>query len=230
MVELARDVELYNDCLNYEMLIQGWKDTLLKWRANLDYELEDVPIAKVTIVFGQDDSPLHVVGAYPSEHLKGRGSLILPAKYKAYGAVAIQHSVSQEHFAVVIGFMSSFRKPRNSQTKGLYDTEWNYWLMPMDYPEYGTWRDQTFQSFLKAFCDRVSKFEFLDYFERSTKRQDSCKCLHLSTGERIIASVASVASVAKDFVSIWVKEWAQEVRLVLHIEHNKNLTRAIKPL
>ena len=226
LIEL-REVELFGGHTNYRILVVRSMSDYIHW----GIDSYSSWINKITIVFGRGDSPWVVVGSYPPNHLKVPGSMLFPATYP-YGAVAIQHLISGEQFAVVVcNISSSDHKPFsyyarlwNSETRGTFGTGYIYWLM-QEHPHDGNvlnW--QRLQPHLKQFCDRISKYESLDYFERTTKRRDSRKHLILSNGECVTAGCATKLDL------LWIGERARDTELVLHIEHNKNLTRAIKPL
>lgn len=92
---------------------------------------------------------------------------------EAFGAIAFRSLKLGVGFTVVISFTATCsRAPRERNQK---QKVWNYWILPLLNLEDTSWVSGCRQEYLQALCTRASTFNSLDYFENSTKRQDSSK-------------------------------------------------------
>lgn len=198
VVELPHFDSVTDGCFTHPLLIlPGSRRNLTTFLRSQQQRVE-IELGSAYTIDGQVSlrSKDELVEAHPPyqwRRMDERGILSLPLGKRSFAAMDIWNWDNKRKFVIVISSTSTgIKKVLNGDWASRNDNElFCYWIVPSLEPSRGSNMRisvERHQEYLRALCDRAASFESKDYYERTTKRQDSSKRLRLPSGEFVYAS------------------------------------------
>ena len=199
VVEMPHFESLTSGCYNHSLLITAATRQSLETFSRIAPRSFEIQIGSAYTTEGRISlwSMEELVEAHPPyQWRRSRGSLTLPLGKKSFAAIAIQHWDYKRKFVIVIGTTSTAAK---TNMGGVQNSRYNdglfcYWIVPSLEQSYGSGRlsVEKYQKYLHMLCVRAASFKLKDYYEKTTKREDSSKTLRLPSGEFVSASFSQL--------------------------------------
>jgi hypothetical protein len=148
------------------------------------------PSLDVSLVFLQEHSESEnggwvLMDVYPrSQWHAAMAKMTLPQRSTAYGAIAMTRRYMYQEVVIVFGGVTP--TPNDPYHE---ESLCKYWILKGPRRWNFDWASHVVEHYLKRLCDRAGQLSSMDYFERSTSRQDCHKWIRLEDSEIVCPSV-----------------------------------------